>query len=179
MALFGTLSTVRQQCPRAGFHEAFVYAEEALDPGSAAHARITALPAGSTQRQELPGGAYAVEMAYQTKTRLEGFFETHRRFIDVQVVVDGEELMEVEHADRLAVTLPYDEVKDFAKHEASACSSMLRMRVGDVAVFWPADAHMPSLAVEQPAVVRKTVIKVPVSAWESVGLCPRAPTQKL
>ena len=134
-----------------------------MNPGSAAHARIMALASGSTHRQELAGGAYAVEMAYQTKSRPEGFFETHRKFIDVQIVVAGEEMMEVDHADRLAVTLTYDEAKDFAKHRESESPSSLRMRAGDVAVFWPADAHMPSLAVGQPSLVRKTVIKVPVS----------------
>jgi len=164
MALFGLFSVVRQQCARSEFNAAFVYAEEALTPGSPAHVRIMALASGSTHRQELSGGAYAMEMAFLTKTRSEGFFETHRRFVDVQVVVSGEEVMEVECADRLAVTQPYDETKDFSKHEDGGFPSVLRMRSGDVAVFWPADAHMPSLAVSQPALVRKTVIKVPVSA---------------
>ena len=148
-------------------------------PGSAAYARIMALSGGSTHRQELPGGACAIETAYQTKTRPEGFFETHRKFVDVQVIVAGEEMMEVARADRLAVTLPYDEGRDFTKYGDSDSASVLRTQAGAVAVFWPGDAHMPSLAVSQPSLVRKTVIKVPVSAWESVGLCPQAPMPKL
>jgi YhcH/YjgK/YiaL family protein len=163
MALFGSLPAVCQQCPDPAFRAAFAYAKEALTPGSEAHARIMALTSGSTHRHELPGGAYAVEMAYQTKPRVGGFYETHRRFIDVQVIVAGEEAMEVEHAERLAVALPYDEDRDFTKYCDSDSPSVLRTRTGDVAVFWPADAHMPSLAVNQPSLVRKTVVKVPVS----------------
>jgi YhcH/YjgK/YiaL family protein len=162
MALFGFLPAVRQQCLGPAFRAAFAYAEEALTPGSTAHARIMALTSGSTHRHELPCGEYAVEMAYQTKTRSEGFFETHRKFIDIQVIVAGEEAMEVEQADRLAVTLPYDEGKDLIKYGDSDSPSVLRTRTGDVAVFWPADAHMPSLAVGHPSLVRKTVVKVPV-----------------
>lgn len=165
MALFGTLATVRSQCARLPeFHAAFVYAGQALTPGSAVHARITALAGGSTHRHELPGGAYAVEMAYQTKPRPEGFFETHRKYIDVQVIVAGDELMEVAAAAQLGVTQAYDEAKDVTKHADTDAASVLRVRTGDAAVFWPEDAHMPSLAVKKPGLVHKTVIKVLVPA---------------
>lgn len=162
MAFFGPLTAVRDRCARfPEFHAAFLHATEALTPGSAAHARILGLPEGSTHREELPGGAYVVAMAYRTKPRPDGFFETHRKFIDVQVVVAGDELMEVTDAARLNITQPYDAAKDFTKHGDSAEASVLRMRAGDVAVFWPEDAHMPSLAPGEPGLVRKAVIKVP------------------
>ena len=163
MAFFGSLATVRARCARfPEFNSAFAYAEQALTPSSAVQARLTALAGGATHRHELPGGAYAVEMAYQTKPRPEGFFETHRKYIDVQVIVAGDELMEVTTAARLGVTQAYDEAKDLTKHADTNAASVLRVRPGDVAVFWPEDAHMPALAVQGPALVRKTVVKVPV-----------------
>lgn len=165
MAFFGSLATVRGRCARfPEFHAAFAYAEQALTPGSAVNSRITALAGGSTHRHELPGGAYAMEMAYQTKPRLEGFFETHRKYIDVQVMVAGDEVMEVAPAAQLGITQAYDEAKDLAKHADADAASVLRVRMGDVAVFWPEDAHMPALAVKRPVLVRKTVVKVPVVA---------------
>jgi len=163
MACFGTLSTVRGQCaPSPEFAAAFAYAAEALKPGSEANRRILSLKAGENHRCELGGGVYVSEMAYQTKARSDGFFETHRKHIDVQVIVQGDELMEVAPAELLAVTQPYDAAKDFAKHADTKLGSVLRVRESDVAVFWPADAHMPSLAIAGPALVRKAVVKVPV-----------------
>jgi YhcH/YjgK/YiaL family protein len=163
MAFFGPLATVRARCARfPEFHAAFLFAGEALTPGSAVFARIMGLLDGSTHRVELPGDAYVVEMVYQTKPRPEGFFETHRRFIDVQVIVAGEELMEVTDAARLRVAKAYDAKKDFTKYASTAEASVLRMRTGDVAIFWPEDAHMPSLALKEPGLVRKAVVKVPV-----------------
>jgi biofilm protein TabA len=165
MAFFGPLATVRQRCaPLPEFQAALAYAAEALTPGSPVHARIAALAGGTNHRQELGGGAYAVEMAYLTKPRAEGFFETHRKYIDVQVLVAGDELMELAPVSRLGVTQPYDPAKDFAKHTDTRESSVLRATAGDVAIFWPEDAHMPSLAVNAPALVRKTVVKVPVGS---------------
>jgi YhcH/YjgK/YiaL family protein len=165
MALFGPIGVVRARCARwPEFHAAFAYAAQAVTPDSPVHARIRALAEGATLRVELPGGAHAVEMAYRTKSRSEGFFETHRKYVDVQVIVAGDESMETAAAAQLGVTQAYDEARDFAKYAETDAASVLRMRAGDVAVFWPEDAHMPSLAVKSPGLVRKTVIKVPVPA---------------
>lgn len=156
---------VRGQCARLPeFHAALAYAEQALAPGSEIHSCIAGLASGSVHRHELAEGAYAMEMAYQTKRRPEGFFETHRKFIDVQVVVAGEELMEVAGAARLGVAQAYDEAKDMTKYADTDAASVLRARAGDVAIFWPEDAHMPALVARNPGLVRKTVIKVPVPA---------------
>ena len=164
MAFIGTLAAVRQRCAHLPeFQAAFAYAAQAVTPGSPAHARIAALAGGATHLHELGGGAYAMEMAYLTKPRAEGFFETHRQYVDVQVVVAGEELMELAAAPRLGVTQPYEAAKDLTKHADTKASSVLRMAAGDVAVFWPEDAHMPALAVGAPALVRKIVVKVPVA----------------
>ena len=165
MASFGFLAAVRDRVGRdPGFAVAFAYAIEAVTPGSATHARIAALKVGATHRQELAGGAYAVEMAYLTKPRAEGFFETHRQFIDLQVVVAGEEVMEVAGAVQLGVAEPYDAARDFTKHTEAPAPSVLRVAAGQAAIFWPEDAHMPGLAAGRPALVRKTVVKVPVGA---------------
>jgi len=163
MAIFGSLASVRARCARfPEFDAAFRYAAESLKPGSAVYARIMAMSDGSTHREELPGGAYVVEMTYRTKPRPEGFFETHRKYIDLQVLVAGDELMEVTDAAGLGVTQAYDAAKDFTKHADTGLASVLRVRTGEAAVFWPEDAHMPSLAPKEPGVVRKAVIKVPV-----------------
>lgn len=163
MAIFGPFSTVRGQLrldPR--FSAAFAYAAEALQPGSAAAARIGGLAAGVTGRIELGGGAFALEQAYLPKVRAEGFFESHRKFIDVQIIVAGEELMEVMEISRLVATMDYNPERDLIKYSAGADASVLRLSAGEGAVFFPEDGHMPSLQWRGPGLVRKTVVKVPV-----------------
>jgi YhcH/YjgK/YiaL family protein len=80
----------------------------------------------------------------------------------VQVIVAGEEAMEVEDITRLTVAEPYLEPRDLIKYADTASASRLRMRAGDVAVFFPVDGHMPCLQLNGPLLVRKTVVKVPV-----------------
>ena len=163
MAKFGPYSTlVTQLAYSAQFTAAFDYIAGMMQEGSPVRRRLAALPAGSSERIELADGTFAIEQVYQTKPRAEGFFESHRKYIDVQVVVEGAELMEVEDIARLTVSQAYDGERDLIKYADSAAASMLRMRAGDIALFFPQDGHMPSLQLAGPTLVRKTVVKVPV-----------------
>lgn len=163
MAIFGPASTVNSQLASDGrFAAALAYAAEATRKGSETHRRIGRVAVGVTERIELAGGAFALEQAYVPKARSEGFFESHRKYIDVQVIVEGEELMEVEDVSRLAISEDFTPERDLIKYADTPVASVLRMRTGDVAVFCPADGHMPSLHWRGTGLVRKTVVKVPV-----------------
>lgn len=164
MAKFGPYSTLVSQLPYSTqFASAFSYVAEALQPGSVANARITALAAGASAKIDLGHGVFAIEACYPSKPRREGFFESHRKYIDVQVVVAGEEAMEVEDISRLSVTAAYDAERDLIKYADTSLASRLTMRAGDVALFFPADGHMPSLQLSGLKLVHKTVVKVPLA----------------
>ncbi len=163
MALFGSLATVRAQLANtAHFEAAFAYLEEVFKTGSPAHQRILAIEAGKSGRVELAGGAFALEQAYLTKKRSEGFFESHRAYIDVQVIVSGEELLEVADVAKLSLGEDLTPGKDLIKYRMFEAASVLRLGAGEAAVFFPVDGHMPSIAIAAPVLVHKSVIKVPV-----------------
>lgn len=166
MALFGSLATVRKQLAGSpSYQRSLAYVEEILRPGSEANKRLFAVKTGDTGRVELGGGVFALEQAYIAKPVAEGRWEAHHVYIDIQVIVSGEELMEVTDVSRLAVAEDNTPAKDILFFHANADGSVLRMREGELAVFYPADAHKPSLAVgETGALVRKTVVKVPVAS---------------
>jgi YhcH/YjgK/YiaL family protein len=165
MALFGSLSTVRAQAPKTpGFATAFAYVEELLRPGSPVQARLHGIARGESQKVDLGGGVFVMEQVYETKPRAEGFFESHRKYIDVQVVAEGEELMEVIDASRITVREPYAADRDLILYAEGTDASLLRAVAGQVAVFFPVDVHMPSLRLRTaPSLVRKAVVKIPVA----------------
>ena len=166
MSLFGSLPTVRSQLiNRPAFQTALAYVEEILRPGSPAHQRLQSVAMGDSVRVELGDGIFALEQAYVAKPRAEGRWEAHYLYIDVQVVVSGDELMEVTEVSRLQVAEDLTPAKDLLFFGDYADGSVLRVRAGEVAVFFPADGHKPSLAAGTPAaLVRKTVVKVPVAS---------------
>jgi YhcH/YjgK/YiaL family protein len=166
MALFGSIASIRIQAAHAAgrFAAAFAYLDDLFRPDSPVAVRLRALTEGETRRIELTGGAFALEQAYRSKARAEGFFESHRRYIDVQVVFDGEEIMEVGVRGRMTVSRAYDAERDLIVYLDTTAASRLRLGAGEAAVFYPEDVHMPSLCLPAgPALVRKTVIKVPVA----------------
>jgi YhcH/YjgK/YiaL family protein len=166
MSLLGSLASVRAQTPTTGgFATAFAYLEELFTAGSPANLRVKGIALDDTIKTELAGGAFVIEQAYATRLRADGFFESHRKYIDVQAIFEGEELMEVCDVSRMAVKQPYNEKRDLIIYEDNTEASHLRVYAGSAAVFYPSDAHMPTLRVRHAAVnVRKCVVKVPVPA---------------
>jgi YhcH/YjgK/YiaL family protein len=164
MALFGPLPTVRAQlAPSPAFAIAFDYVARCLQPGSPEATRLAAVPAGETVRIELGAGVFALEQSYLAKPAAEGRWEGHERHIDVQVVVSGRELMGVIDVNQLVLAEDLREPRDLLFFAPQDECSTLRVGAGELAVFFPADAHMPSLADGAPTLVRKTVVKVPVA----------------
>ena len=162
MAIFGSLDTVRaQMAAQPSLQKALDYVQKLLRWDSPEHIRIFALPAGESVRVELGDGMFAIDAAYLAKPRVDVFFETHRKYIDVQAVLDGEESMEIADRTRLTVDVPYDAERDLVKYRDYADTSVLRARNGEIMVFFPVDGHM-SHAVTKPVLVRKSVVKVPV-----------------
>lgn len=166
MALFGSLATVRKQLAGSpAFDKALTYVEEILRPGSEAQERLKAVPTGETITVQLGDGVFAMEQAYIAKPPAEGRWEAHKVYIDVQVIVSGDELMEVIDVSRLTVNEDRTPAKDVLFFDNGPECSVLRVGAGDIAVFYPVDAHKPSLASGKTgALVRKTVVKVPVAS---------------
>jgi YhcH/YjgK/YiaL family protein len=166
MALFGSFATIRAQAPQTpGFRAAFAYIEDLLRPDAPARLRLAGITAGDSRKIPLEGGAFAIEQVYETKARPDGFFESHRKYIDVQVIVEGDEVMEVIDASRISVREAYAPDRDLITYQDAPDASRLRVTAGQAAIFYPVDVHMPSLRVGAgPELVRKTVVKVPVDA---------------
>jgi YhcH/YjgK/YiaL family protein len=157
---FGELSELFRELPL--FAEAFEYLRHCFTKGTAEHSALLSLTEGGTNRRELANGVFALESAYMSRQRGDCFFESHRRYIDVQALVEGEEAIELAGIDRLRVSADYVAAKDLIKYSDFDFGSRLRLVPGDLAIFFPPDGHMPCLRLGEPVLVRKTVVKVPV-----------------
>ncbi len=129
--------------------------------------RILALSIGSFEKYDLGDGVFALEQSYMTKDRSECFWETHRKYIDIQVHLDGIEQMEHVDFSKLKVKFDYDETKDLIVYEDIEISNKIVMQPNDIAIYFPNDAHMGLPMYKNKASrVFKTVIKFPVVMWK-------------
>lgn len=89
--------------------------------------------------------------------------ESHEKYIDVQVVLSGEELMCVPAKGTPAVTSPYNAEGDYALYAPVAVEECYRLYVseGNFAIFFANELHAPSMGLgTEPTRVRKAIIKV-------------------
>jgi biofilm protein TabA len=120
---------------------------------------------------ELPDGrvdidgerVFAVVQRYPSLETGAPVFEAHRRYLDVQFVVSGQEIIGWTPLDRLRVTQEYDAAKDACLGTVPTTDvTGVLVRAGQLAVLYPEDAHAPKLAAGGAAQVVKIVVKVVV-----------------
>ena len=117
------------------------------------------------------GKIFAVIQDYDSKPEFEGKFEAHRKYVDIQFIIKGEERMGTGKVEDFEETTQYDEEKDvvFLTPNESAQIRFITVKEREFAIFYPADAHMPSIAVQEPNFVRKVIVKVLV--WFLIIKC--------
>jgi len=125
---------------------------------------LAALPLGRT---DIEGSDMFLTVSEaETRSPEQVRFEAHRRYIDIQLVVRGQESIGYAPVASLVTAEPYDTTKDIEFFSVPQESATLALRSGDFAVFAPGDGHRPSLHLDGPHVSRKVVVKVSVAYRE-------------
>ncbi len=116
--------------------------------------------------KRLPAGRYAIDsnnvFAFitenATKSPDSAKWESHRLYVDLHLVIDGEEKIGVADTSTLAVTMPYDPSKDLANYIGEG--KFYRAEPGTFFLFFPADAHRPNVTTGGNKPDKKIVIKI-------------------
>ncbi|MBI3987364.1 MAG: YhcH/YjgK/YiaL family protein [Lentisphaerae bacterium] len=119
-----------------------------------------------TDLKALPDGKHPIDgdrlfatlARYDTKPKAEGKWEAHRKYIDIQALLEGRERVGAVDIGRLKPVQDYDAEKDYILLKGRG--DFVTLRPGLFAVFFPWDAHMPAVAIGTPKPVRKIVVKV-------------------
>ena len=162
MALFGKLEVVKQQVEDQKFQLAFQYLEKVLKNGTIENKRLLSYPVDAFEKVDLDENNFGLEQVYDSKDRDKCFFESHREYIDVQFILEGEEIIEVSDIDNLVVNFDYDKNMDLIKYDDTKNASTIKLQKGDIAIFYPEDGHMPCIKFKGSTKVVKTVVKVKV-----------------
>lgn len=125
--------------------------------------------AAETDFNKLENGKYPVDgdnlfyivQRYDTAPIMEKI-EAHRKYIDIQLMAKGDELIGVDNIKGLKVHTPYSDEKDVMFFNAEKSAAYLTVKEGMFAIFWPGDAHMPGRQIDKPRNVTKIVFKIKV-----------------
>lgn len=110
-----------------------------------------------TQTRKLDGDAlYVTRFDYDTLPLEETFYEAHRRYLDIHVMLRGAERVDIAHPDGLTL---FEHSGDFYGYHGDAEQSLV-LRPGEFLVVFPGDAHRIKIAAGEPEAVSKAVFKI-------------------
>ncbi len=96
----------------------------------------------------------------QTRPVTDDISEAHRKFLDIQYVVKGEETVGWAPLNTLTPAGEFSEEKDVGMYAGKV--EFVRVTAGNCYVVFPEDAHMPGVTLGETAPVHKLVIKLKV-----------------
>lgn len=132
------------------FRQAFAFVTDAANNGAEDGAYTIA------------DGVTAVVKTYMTQTPDELKLENHEKFIDLQYMLSGSEIMEWLPQLPETVLAAYDPGADVTFYGDDSRAIPVPVREGAFVLFWPQDVHKPSCVIDAPASVRKIVVKIAV-----------------
>ncbi|HUX59516.1 MAG TPA: YhcH/YjgK/YiaL family protein [Bacteroidales bacterium] len=104
---------------------------------------------------------YVIVDEYINRNEEDSAFEAHRRYIDIQHIVEGEEKIGISALENTKEITPYDNLKDIifltAKQNNYRIASHEKFFV-----FSPEDAHRPCVKTSENIRIRKVVVKIMV-----------------
>ena len=109
------------------------------------------------RRQSIQGDdIYMTVMEVEAHPQEGAKLEYHRRYIDLQMVLSGQEIMGWTATADLPADTPFDTEKDYALLTAPV-SAWFPVAPGRFAIFFPGDAHAPCCGQGK---IRKAVMKI-------------------
>lgn len=111
------------------------------------------------ERVEILGGTvYATRFTYETVPAEDTFFEAHKKFLDIHIMVQGSEGVEIAPPEALE---EFDQVEtnDFYAYRGLG-HYKLTLSPGDFLVVFPGDAHRIKMRLDRLETVSKVVFKV-------------------
>lgn len=114
-------------------------------------------------KYELDGSAlFAIVNEYDSIATDGEQMESHKKYIDIQYIVAGEELIGHDLLLDQTPSKAYDAETDFMLFPDKP-AFFSKLNTGMFAIFYPTDLHMPNIMVNGAAPVKKVVIKVAVA----------------
>lgn len=116
----------------------------------------------SLGRHDVNEGFFYNVIEYDTTDEEDKTYESHRRYVDIQLLLSGEEIMQVTDVCSLDIKTTYDEDKDCVLYSPSGNASGIILRPGSVVILYPKDGHRSMRFGNKTSRIKKIVGKVAI-----------------
>lgn len=113
-------------------------------------------------RHDINDWLYVNVQEYETKDVSLCRYESHRKYVDIQYMINGLEAIEVADVkgQDLAVSTEYNEEQDVSFWLNKLMQMKVVLTNNSYVILYPQNAHKPCIAVNKPVKVKKLVAKV-------------------
>ncbi|UCS93243.1 YhcH/YjgK/YiaL family protein [Echinicola marina] len=99
---------------------------------------------------------FSIGLVYQTQNSDRALWESHRKYLDIHVILEGEELI---HLADIASMVPTNEYQDDYQLFEGREQQTIRLSPGYFLILFPHEVHRTSIAVNNSLEVKKKVYK--------------------
>lgn len=114
-------------------------------------------------RYELGNGNYVNVETYHTKSINEAKFESHKDYIDIQMLLSGSERICFHNLEGLTELTPYSKEKDITFYSDKIDGDYVTLNGKNFVLIYPHEAHAPQCAISESGIeVKKVVAKLKI-----------------
>lgn len=103
---------------------------------------------------------FVIVSEYQTKEADQCMPEAHEKYIDIQILIEGEELIGYAPLKKQKLAIEYNAENDVVFYHSK--TNKFKLLPGEFAVFFPHDIHQPGIISKSVKTVKKAVFKIKV-----------------
>ncbi len=123
------------------------------------YAKSHDLASWETGKHEIDGDRLFVNIVeYTTTIPEERFWEAHRYYLDVHVMLRGTEQIDLNFIQNMKQK-EFVEADDFLPMEGEKKASVI-LEDGDFLICYPSDGHRTAVAADRPETIKKAIFKV-------------------
>lgn len=105
---------------------------------------------------------YASVQEYNTKEHQDAKWESHEKYIDLQYIAKGKEIIKWHITSELETSTDYNVEKDIIFYKAGQSQVDVILEEDMFTLLFPKDAHKPGCKVEESEQVKKIVFKIKI-----------------
>lgn len=98
---------------------------------------------------------------YETTTKENRFFEAHKDYLDLHLMLDGEEAIGINFIKDLCQG-EYTKEDDYLRITGDV-KTLVNMTNGDFLICYPEDGHMTALQITKPKTIKKAIFKIKIN----------------
>lgn len=118
--------------------------------------------------KNMPAGSYEIDGKdifvnideYETKSVSDSMPESHRNYIDIQIVLCGHEKIGYSNLKNAKTVIEYNDERDIEFYSAN--SEYFKAEEGRFFIFFPQDVHHPCITDDVKSKIKKAVFKIKI-----------------